>query len=112
MPKANFYAKTLLYYIKSKVTLSAYTIYISHSSNTAVTRFRLQIIIKKNKFCRFTNWTLDSLFWNEFILKATVFSGAFYPINFNTECLWDSFSPIKNKKKLVTAISNAINSNL
>jgi hypothetical protein len=60
MPKANFYTRTLLYYIKSKVTLSAYTIYIFHSSNATVTRFRLQAIIK-DKFYRFTNWTLDSL---------------------------------------------------
>ena len=37
MPKANLYARTLLYYIKSEVTLLAYTIYISRSSNTAVT---------------------------------------------------------------------------
>ena len=41
MPKVNPYARTLLYYIKSKVTLLAYTIYISHSSNTAVTWFCL-----------------------------------------------------------------------
>ena len=44
------------------------------------------------------------------MLKATVFSGAFYPVNFNTKYLWDSFSPIKNKKELATAINNTINS--
>ena len=62
MPKVNPYARTLPHYIKSEVTLLVCTVYIFYSSNTAVTRFRLQIIIKKNKFCRFTNWTLDSLF--------------------------------------------------
>ena len=41
MPKANPYTGTLLYYIKSEVTLLVYTIYISCSSNAAVTRFRL-----------------------------------------------------------------------
>ena len=54
MPKANPYTKTLLYYIKSKVTLLAYTIYISHSFNTAITWFYLQVIIK-NKFYKSTN---------------------------------------------------------
>ena len=54
MPKANPYTRTLLYYIKSKMTLSAYTIYISRSSNTAVTQFRLQVIIK-DKFYKSTN---------------------------------------------------------
>ena len=111
MPKANFYTKTLLYYIKSEVTLLAYTIYISRSFNAAVTWFYLQAIIK-DKFYGSTNWTLDSLFQNKFVLKATVFSSAFYPVDFNTECLWDSFGPIKNKEELVTAISNAINSSL
>ena len=46
------------------------------------------------------------------MLKAIIFSGAFYPVNFNTKYLWDSFGPIKNKEELVTAISNAINSSL
>jgi hypothetical protein len=41
MPKANPYAGTLLYYIKSEVTILVYTIYISRRSNTAVTQFRL-----------------------------------------------------------------------
>ena len=54
MPKANPYAKTLLYYIKSEVTLLVYTVYISYSFNTAVTQFHLQAIIK-NKFCKSTN---------------------------------------------------------
>ena len=61
MLKANFYAGTLPHYIKSKVTLLTYTIYISCSSNAAVTQFRLQAIIK-DEFYRSTNWTLDSLF--------------------------------------------------
>ena len=52
---------------------------------------------------------LDNLFWNKLMLKATIFSGAFYPVNFNTECLWDSFGPIRNEKELVTVISDAIN---
>ena len=46
------------------------------------------------------------------MLKATVFSNMFYPINFNIKYLWDSFGPIKNKEELTTAISNAINSSL
>ena len=46
------------------------------------------------------------------MLKVIIFSGAFYPVDFNTECLWDSFSPVKNKEELVTAISDAINSGL
>jgi len=46
------------------------------------------------------------------MLKATAFSGAFYPINFNTKCLWDSFGPIRNKEELATIISDAINSSL
>ena len=46
------------------------------------------------------------------MLKATVFSSTFYPVDFNTKCLWDSFSPIRNKKELATAISNTINSGL
>ena len=46
MPKANPYAGTLLYYIKSEVTLLVYTVYIFYSSNTAITRFRLQAIVK------------------------------------------------------------------
>ena len=54
MPKANPYTKTLPHYIKSKVTLLVYTIYISYSSNTAVTWFRLQVIIK-DKFYKSTN---------------------------------------------------------
>ena len=54
MPKANSYTRTLPYYIKSEVTLLAYTVYISHSSNTAVTRFCLQAIIK-DEFYRSTN---------------------------------------------------------
>ena len=54
MPKANPYTRTLPYYIKSEVTLSAYTIYISYSSNTAVTQFRLQVIVK-NEFYKSTN---------------------------------------------------------
>ena len=54
MPKANPYTETLLYYIKSKVTLLVYTIYISRSSNTAITWFYLQVIIK-NKVYRSTN---------------------------------------------------------
>ena len=111
MPKANSYAGTLLYYIKSEVTLLACTIYISCSSNTAVTWFCLQAIIK-DEFYGSTNQTLDSLFWNKFMLKAIVFSGAFYPVDFNTKCLQDSFGPVRNKKELVTAINNAINSNL
>ena len=41
MPKANPYTGTLPHYIKSKMTLSAYTIYIFCSSNTVITRFRL-----------------------------------------------------------------------
>ena len=61
MPKANPYARTLLHYIKSEVTLLVYTIYISCSFNTAVTRFCLQAIIK-DEFYRSTNWILDSLF--------------------------------------------------
>ena len=61
MPKVNFYTKTLLHYIKSEVTLLVYTIYISYSSNAAVTWFHLQAIIK-DKFCKSTNWILDSLF--------------------------------------------------
>ena len=60
MPKVNPYTRTLPHYIKSEVTLLACTIYISRSSNTAVTRFRLQVIIK-DKFHKSTNWTLDSL---------------------------------------------------
>ena len=111
MPKANPHTRTLLHYIKSEVTLLAYTVYISYSSNTAVTQFYLQAIIK-DKFCGSTNWTLDSLSWNKLVLKVTVFSGAFYPVDFNTEYLWDSFSPIKNKEELATVISNAINSSL
>ena len=54
MPKANLYTRTLPHYIKSEVTLLTYTIYISYSSNTAVTRFRLQAIIK-DKFYGSTN---------------------------------------------------------
>ena len=54
MPKANPYARTLPYYIKSKVTLLAYTIYIFYSSNTAITQFYLQAIIK-DEFCKSTN---------------------------------------------------------
>ena len=111
MPKANPYTGTLLYYIKSEVTLLAYTIYISCSSNTAVTRFCLQAIIK-DKFCKFTNWTLNSLFWNKLMLKATIFSNTFYSVDFNTKCLWDSFGPVRNKEELVTVISDAINSSL
>ena len=61
MPKINLYTGTLPHYIKSKVTLLVYTIYIFYSSNAAVTQFRLQAIIK-DEFCRSTNWTLDSLF--------------------------------------------------
>ena len=61
MLKANPYTRTLLYYIKSEVTLLACTVYIFHSSNTAVTRFCLQAIIK-DEFYKSTNWTLDSLF--------------------------------------------------
>ena len=61
MPKINFYTRTLLHYIKSEVTLLVYTVYISCSSNAAVTQFHLQAIIK-DKFCGSTNWTLDSLF--------------------------------------------------
>ena len=60
MPKANSYAGTLPHYIKSEVTLLAYTVYISRSFNTAVTWFCLQAIIK-NEFYGFTNWTLNSL---------------------------------------------------
>ena len=60
MLKANLYAGTLLYYIKSEVTLLIYIIYISCSSNAAITQFRLQVIVK-DKFCKSTNWTLDSL---------------------------------------------------
>ena len=55
---------------------------------------------------------LDSLSWNKLILKATISSGAFYSIDFNTKYLWDSFGPIRNKEKLATAVSNAINSSL
>ena len=54
MPKINPYARTLPHYIKSEVTLLVYTIYISYSSNAAVTWFRLQAIIK-DKFCKSTN---------------------------------------------------------
>ena len=46
------------------------------------------------------------------MLKVTISSGVFYPIDFNTKCLWDSFSPIRNKEELVTVISDVINSNL
>ena len=60
MPKANFYTKTLLYYIKSEVTLLIYTVYISYSFNITVTRFRLQAIVK-DEFYKSTDWTLDSL---------------------------------------------------
>jgi hypothetical protein len=109
MPKVNPYARTLPHYIKSEVTLLVYTVYISHSSNAAITQFYLQVIIK-DEFYKSTNWTLDSLSWNKLILKATAFSGVFYPINFNIKYLWNSFSPIRNKKKLATAISNIINS--
>ena len=66
----------------------------------------------KDKFCGSTNWTLDSLSWNKFILKAIIFSSAFYPVDFNTKYLWDSFGPIKNKEELTTVISNAINFSL
>ena len=109
MPKVNLYTRTLPHYIKSEVTLLACIVYIFYNSNTAVTRFRLQAIVK-DEFYRSTNWTLDSLFWNKFVLKATIFSGAFYPVNFNIKCLWDSFGPIRNKEELVTVISDAINS--
>ena len=61
MPKVNFYTKTLPHYIKSEVTLLVYTIYISYSSNAAVTQFRLQAIVK-DEFYGSTNWMLDSLF--------------------------------------------------
>ena len=54
MPKANPHTRTLLHYIKSEVTLLAYTIYIFHSSNTTITQFHLQAIIK-NEFCKSTN---------------------------------------------------------
>ena len=54
MPKINLYAGTLLYYIKSEVTLLVYTIYISYSSNAAITQFYLQVIIK-DKFYKSTN---------------------------------------------------------
>ena len=37
MPKANLYTGTLLHYIKSEVTLLVYTVYISRSSNAAIT---------------------------------------------------------------------------
>ena len=111
MPKINPYARTLPHYIKSEVTLLVYTIYISYSFNAAVTQFCLQTIVK-NKFYKSTNWTLNSLFQNKLILKATVFSGAFYPVNFNTKCLWNSFSPVGNEEELATTISNTINSNL
>ena len=60
MPKANPYAGTLLYYIKSEVTLLACTVYISYSSNAVITRFRLQAIMK-DEFYRSTNWMLNSL---------------------------------------------------
>ena len=111
MSKANPYARTLLHYIKSEVTLLVCTVYIFCSSNTTVTWFCLQVIIK-DEFCGSTNWILDSLFWNKLVLKATVFSSAFYPVDFNTKCLWDSFGPIRNKEELVTVISDAINSSL
>ena len=111
MPKANPYAGTLPHYIKSEVTLLACTIYISCSSNAAVIWFCLQVIIK-DKFYGFTNQTLDSLSWNKLVLKATIFSGAFYPVNFNIKYLWDSFGPIKNKEELAITISNTINSSL
>jgi hypothetical protein len=55
---------------------------------------------------------LNSLSWNKLVIKATVFSGVFYPIDFNTEYLWDSFGPIRNEEELVTVISNIINSSL
>ena len=54
MPKVNPYTKTLPHYIKSEVTLLVCTIYISYSSNAAVTRFRLQAIMK-DEFCKSTN---------------------------------------------------------
>ena len=109
MPKANPHAGTLPHYIKSEVTLSACTVHISRSSNAAVTRFRLQAIVK-DEFRGSTDWTLDSLSWNKLVLKATASSGAFYPVDFNTECLWDSFGPVRNEEELATAISDAINS--
>ena len=46
------------------------------------------------------------------MLKVIVFSSAFYPVNFNTKYLWDSFSPIRNKEELAIIISNTINSGL
>ena len=55
---------------------------------------------------------LDSLSWNKLVLKATIFSGVFYPVDFNTKYLWDGFGPVRNKKELVTAVSDAINSGL
>ena len=54
MPKINPYTRTLPHYIKSKVTLLVCTVYISHSSNAAVTWFYLQAIIK-DKFYKSTN---------------------------------------------------------
>ena len=111
MPKVNPYAKTLPHYVKSEVTLSACIIYIFCSSNATVTWFRLQAVVK-DEFRGSTNQTLDSLSQNKLVLKAIVFSGAFYPVDFNTECLWDSFGPVRNKEELATTISNAINSGL
>ena len=86
MPKVNPYIRTLLHYIKSEVTLLVYTIYISCSSNTAVTQFYLQAIIN-DEFHKSTDQTLDSLFYNKLMLKVTIFNSVFYPINFNIKCL-------------------------
>ena len=54
MPKVNLYTEILPHYIKSEVTLLVCTIYISHSSNTVITQFRLQAIIK-DEFYRSIN---------------------------------------------------------
>ena len=111
IPEANPHAGILPHYVKSEVTLSACTVHISRSSNAAVTRFRLQAIVK-DEFHGSTDWTLDSLSWNKLVSKATASSGAFYPVDFDTECLWDSFGPVGNEEELATAISDAINSGL
>ena len=91
VPLANALSGILPHFIKSKVTLQAYSIIIYFSAVYVIAQSCFQSIMRQ-KLCESAYWILVSLYQNKLMSIAIVFSSKIQPISFNTKCLQDGYS--------------------